>query len=124
LVVGDLEGAVRLSGRASSAGDAAECSRLSLRAAVARRGGRTEEALMLAGRAVERGSRSENADALRWPSWLELTDALIDADRFAEAETRLRAGEQRCTDFGEVWSLPLCRVRVARLRYLAGRWDE
>jgi len=124
LVVGDLDGAVRLSDLASAGGDAAECSSLSLRGAVARRQGRTEEALALAGRAVELAGRSENADALRWTSWLELTDALIDADRFTEAETRLRAGEQRCTDFGEVWSLPLCRVRAARLRYLAGRWDE
>jgi DNA-binding CsgD family transcriptional regulator len=124
LSVGDLEGAVRLAGADEAGADALACPSLSLRAAVARMRGRTEEALILADQAVERGSRGENADALRWPSWLALAAALIDLDRFAEAEAQLRVGEQRITDFGGVWSLPLYRVWLVRLRYLAGRWDE
>jgi DNA-binding CsgD family transcriptional regulator len=129
LYTGDLQGALAsaasaLSGATEGTDDAAVCPSLHLLAAVARMQGRTDEAISLAGQAVERSSRSANAEAMRWPSWLGLASALIEADRFNEAGDQLRVGEQRSVDFGGAWSLPLYRARLAQMHYLAGRWDD
>jgi ATP/maltotriose-dependent transcriptional regulator MalT len=129
VLTGDLDAGREVGQRAVEAGerdgdDYLSCQgRLAL-AIVALAQGYVGEAVTQAGRAVAAAEHSSAAWANSVVPHLWYGSALCDADRFDEAATALRTGQQRAEQSGNTARLPLYHWAIAEMRLNLGDWDD
>ncbi len=103
--------------------DLARCIAACALASIEQARARPAAAVSHATEAVARAARGE-AMARRFPNNYALGLALIECDRFDEAEKAFRAGQASSEGSGAVYSLPQYQWGLLLLRFLWGRWDD
>ena len=101
----------------------AHCHALTVQAWVTLFGGRPQEAVKLARRAVDIADRSTSGEAhLAHPRFFPGMPLLY-LDRLDEAEETLHSGLRIAESLGLAWSLPLYHAFLAAKRFIGGDWD-
>ncbi len=86
--------------------------------------------IALANEAIEAAVRNERSTGtyvqprLYPQARIYLAAALVDADRFEEADVAFLTGRRLAEEQGAHWSLPIFHIAAGLRRYLAGDWDD
>jgi DNA-binding CsgD family transcriptional regulator/tetratricopeptide (TPR) repeat protein len=126
---GQLQAAAQTAARAQAAAeqagdDLAGAISLASRALVAILGGDFRDALALAQQAVQRGDRSEELGAHRFPLNLFLGGSLHELDRVEEGQAALQRGRRLAEELGAKRELPLYYWALAQGCFWMGEWDD
>ncbi|MGH9165552.1 MAG: ATP-binding protein [Acidimicrobiales bacterium] len=100
------------------------CLGLQTLAVAADAGGRVDEAVALAQRAVVTARRSTESRVGHLHPHLALGFVLLDADHLDAAETAMQAGRRQAEERGTVAWLPVYHCALAMRRILSGTWDD